>query len=92
MIRIKQGQYKKFVWCRSTLIIEKFGASIAIYFLRSLFMAGLIRVMIRPPSTKTGSFDVVPGSVRYAQVLLLFSDSAVTNTRSNPVHRCGNLR
>jgi hypothetical protein len=39
-------------------------------------------VMIRPPGIDNGAFVVSPDSVWYACVLLLFSASAVTDTRS----------
>jgi hypothetical protein len=38
--------------------------------------------MIRPPGIDNGAFVVSPESVWYARVLLLFSDSAVTDTGS----------
>jgi hypothetical protein len=42
-------------------------------------------VMIRPPGIDNGAFVVMPDSVWYARVLLLFSASAQTNTGSKSV-------
>ena len=39
-------------------------------------------VMIRPPGIDNGGFIVLPDTVWYAQVLLLFSASAMTDTGS----------
>ena len=39
-------------------------------------------VMIRPPGIDNGAFVVLPESVWYASVLLLFSASAMTDTGS----------
>ncbi len=39
-------------------------------------------VMIRPPGIDNGAFVVLPDTVWYAQVLLLFSASAATDTGS----------
>ena len=39
-------------------------------------------VIIRPPGIDNGAFIVSPESVWYARVLLLFSDSAMTDTGS----------
>ncbi len=39
-------------------------------------------VMIRPPDIDNGAFVVSPNTVWYAQVLLLFSASAMTDTGS----------
>ena len=38
--------------------------------------------MIRPPGIDNGAFVVLPNSVWYARVLLLFSASAMTDTGS----------
>ena len=43
---------------------------------------GMDLVMIRPPGIDNGAFVVMPDSVWYARVLLLFSASAATDTGS----------
>ncbi len=53
-------------------------------FLAKLFYSChcLDTVMIRPPAINNGGFVVSPDTVWYAQVLLLFSASAMTDTGS----------
>ncbi len=71
------------VWCLVILNTTVYSGFTAIHFREKHFMAVIAwTLMIRPQGVDNGAFVVLPETVWYARVLLLFSAAAATDTGS----------